>query len=205
MDAEQWDRRYDQAELVWSAGPNQWVAQVTGDLPPGRALDLAAGEGRNAIWLCTRGWEATAVDFSRVALDRAERVARDRLGASRLVTVRADLAMYVPEPRAYDLVLLVYLQVSADLRTHVVRAAADAVRPAGRLVVVAHDTDNLEQGYGGPSDPAVLYSAADVSGDLAGSGLVVERAERVVRRVDTPEGPREALDALLVAERPTSD
>ncbi len=50
MDASAGDRRHDQAELVWSAGPNQWVDQVCADLPPGRAPDLAAGEGRNAVW-----------------------------------------------------------------------------------------------------------------------------------------------------------
>ena len=71
MDAEQWDQRYDQADLVWSAAPNRWVEEVTGSLSPGRVLDLAAGEGRNALWLAGRGWRATAVDFSRVALDRA--------------------------------------------------------------------------------------------------------------------------------------
>lgn len=204
MDAEQWDRRYDQAELVWSATPNQWVEQVTTDLAPGRVLDLAAGEGRNALWLVSRGWRATAVDFSRVALDRARRQAAERLGqaADRLETVVADLLDYRPEPAAYDLVLLVYLQVIAAERTPIVARAAGALAPGGRLLVVAHDTDNLAHGHGGPLDPAVLFSAADVSADLAGSGLSIERAEQVVRVVETVDGPRRALDALVLARRP---
>ena len=88
MDAKDWDSRYDQTNLMWSQGPNQWIEQVTADLPPGRALDLADGEGRNAIWLASRGWEATALDFSAVALDRAARIASERLGdgASRFST-----------------------------------------------------------------------------------------------------------------------
>src|SRR2546430_7187246 len=66
MDAAEWDQRYAGTELVWSAEPNRFVAAELADLPPGRALDLAAGEGRNSVWLAERGWAVTAVDFSRV-------------------------------------------------------------------------------------------------------------------------------------------
>jgi SAM-dependent methyltransferase len=206
MDAEHWDRRYDQPELVWSATPNRWVEEVAAELPAGRVLDLAAGEGRNALWLAERGWRATAVDFSRVALNRGSWLAAERLGtaAARFETECADLLDYRPQARGYDLVLVVYLQVAAPERTLVVRAAADAVAAGGRLLVAAHDSDNIEHGYGGPPDPSVLYSAADITADLDGSGLEVERAEQVVREVLTPDGPRGALDALVVAHRPAA-
>ena len=75
MDSEAWDERYAATELVWSAEPNQFVAAECADLAPGRAVDLAAGEGRNAIWLAGRGWAVTAVDFSSVALERGRRLA----------------------------------------------------------------------------------------------------------------------------------
>ena len=68
-------------------------------------------------------------------------------------------------------------------------------------MLVAHDSSNLEHGHGGPSDPAVLYTAADVAGDLAGSGLRIEKAEVVRRPVETPAGERIALDALVRARR----
>src|SRR5256885_9972264 len=64
VDADGWDQRYAGAELVWSAGPNRFVAEELADRPPGRVLDLASGEGRNALWLAARGWQATAVGFS---------------------------------------------------------------------------------------------------------------------------------------------
>ena len=70
VDAAGWDERYAATDLVWSAGPNQFVEAACADLPPGRAVDLAAGEGRNAIWLARRGWQVTAVDFSQVGLDK---------------------------------------------------------------------------------------------------------------------------------------
>lgn len=77
MDSEAWDQRYAASELVWSRRPNQFVAAELGDLAPGTAVDLAAGEGRNAIWLASLGWSATAVDFSQVALDKGARLAED--------------------------------------------------------------------------------------------------------------------------------
>jgi len=75
VDRHDWDARYAETELVWSAEPNRFVETELAALAPGRALDLAAGEGRNAIWLATRGWTVTVVDFSRVALEKASNLA----------------------------------------------------------------------------------------------------------------------------------
>ncbi|MGY2082912.1 class I SAM-dependent methyltransferase [Blastococcus sp. SYSU DS0539] len=69
MQAEDWDRRYAE-QAQWSTGPNDLVAELLANLRPGRAVDLAAGEGRHALWLADRGWQVTAVDFSGVGLDR---------------------------------------------------------------------------------------------------------------------------------------
>jgi len=68
MDAADWDARYTDSELVWGAPPNRYVVEHTTALPMGRALDLACGEGRNALWLATRGWQVTGLDYSAVAL-----------------------------------------------------------------------------------------------------------------------------------------
>jgi hypothetical protein len=70
MDADGWDRRYAGAALIWSAGPNRFVEKELADLPPGRVLDLASGEGRNALWLAALGWQATAVDCVAPAIVR---------------------------------------------------------------------------------------------------------------------------------------
>ena len=186
---------------MWSATPNQWVEQLTADLPVGRVLDLAGGEGRNALWLACRGWQATVVDFSQVALDRVSELAAKRLGAGdqHVTTLRADVRTYRPTPGSFDLVLLVYLHLPADHRRTVVRSAASAVAPGGRLLVVAHDSKNLAGGFGGPQDPLLLYTADDVAADLVGTGLAIERSEAVLRTVVTDDGPRDAIDAVLMA------
>ncbi len=65
MDATGWDERYRSKELIWNAGPNQFLPGLVDGLAAGRALDVATGEGRNAVWLAQQGWEVTGVDFER--------------------------------------------------------------------------------------------------------------------------------------------
>ena len=199
MDSEAWNRRYADRELVWTSDPNRFLVAEAATLPASRALDLACGEGRNAVWLAERGWRVTGVDFSEVGLEKARALAKAR--GVQAEWVAADLLRYTPEPQAFDLVLVFYLQVPAAQRRPIVRAGAGAVTPGGRFLLVGHDRRNLEHGHGGPQDPAVLYTASDVVGDLEGAGLEIERAETVRRPVQTPAGERAALDALVRASR----
>lgn len=199
MDRHGWNERYAASELVWTAGPNQTFAAEVGALTPGTALDLAAGEGRNAIWLATQGWTATAVDFSDVGLDKARRLAE--ANGVEIATIVADVTEHVPPAGAYDLVAVIYLHLPADDRRLVHRRAADAVATGGTLVVLGHDTTNLTDGHGGPQDASVLYTPDDVVDDLAGTGLDIVKAERVQRVVTTDDGERTAIDALVVARR----
>ena len=203
-DKASWDQRYADSELVWSAAPNIWVEQLTQELSPGTALDIAAGEGRNALWLAARGWHATAVDFSAVALQRAASLAEEQLGrdAGRLVTLEANVQNWVPHARSYDLVLVVYLHLRQKQRSAVMLAAAEAVAPGGTLLVVGHDLENVTSGHGGPQDPGVLYRPSDIVADIDPAQLLVVRAETAVRSLtDTNGRPAEALDALVLARR----
>lgn len=203
MDSAAWDARYAARDLVWSATPNRWVEAELADRPAGRALDLAAGEGRNAVWLASRGWRVTAVDFSRVAIDKG-RQAAEAAGVDSIEWVVADLLGYEPEPGGYDAVIIAYLQLVAGQRRAVLARAATALAKNGMLLVVAHDSANLALGVGGPPDPAVLYSAEDVRADLATSGvpLRIDRAEQVFRPVEGEARP--AIDVLVRASRPDS-
>jgi SAM-dependent methyltransferase len=197
---EEWNRRYAGAELLWTARPNRFLVAEVGELPPGRALDLACGEGRNAVWLAERGWQVTGVDFADVALTKARNLAAAR--AVEVDWVQADLLAYSPERRGYDLVLLFYVQLPGAQRGEIVRAAAEGVAVGGTLLLVAHDSSNLEHGHGGPKEASVLYTAADVVADLGGSDLEIERAELVERPIATADGTATALDALVRARRP---
>jgi SAM-dependent methyltransferase len=198
VDAAQWDARYSASELVWGTEPNVFVAAELGGLAPGVLLDVACGEGRNSIWLAHRGWQAVGVDFSAEAIRRARRMAEQTGVAARVRFVVGDVVADPLPPGPFDAVVLAYLQLPAPQRRAALRKAAARLRPAGALLVVGHDAANLTDGFGGPQDPAVLFTARDVVGDLADlPGLVVERAERVSRPVLTPEGERSAVDALV--------
>lgn len=200
MDRHAWDERYRDKELLWTAEPNRFLVEVASGLEPGVALDLAGGEGRNAVWLAEQGWRVTVLDWSKVALEKGRTLAEARGVGSVVTFMEADLLAWEPAKATANLVLVVYLQIPSPLRESVWRNAAAAVCDGGRLVVIGHDSSNLEAGYGGPQDPAVLYTADEVAA-VVGETLTVERSERVERPVETEDGMRVALDNVTVAVR----
>lgn len=195
MDIAGWDQRYRSGQFP-DAGPTPLLVETAAHLKPGRALDLACGEGQNAIWLAGRGWRVTGVDFSDVAIAKARRRAREE--GVELELLCADLLEYEPAARASDLVLLFYLHLPPDERRLVLERAAEAVAPGGVLLLVGHHLENLTAGVGGPQDPALLVTEDDVAAELP--GLRVERAERWLREVEGEERP--AIDVLVRARRP---
>jgi 2-polyprenyl-3-methyl-5-hydroxy-6-metoxy-1,4-benzoquinol methylase len=202
VDSQQWDERYASAEFTWSTQPNQFVAAELAGLPPGRALDLAAGEGRNSVWLAERGWHVTAVDFSRVGLEKGRKLSAARgVDEERVTWTVADLNDYQPEPACFDLVLIAYAQVAPDLRAAMLARASAAVAPGGTMFVVGHDLTNLTEGAGGPQYPEVLYTPELITAGMA--GLRVLRAERVRRAVQQDGAPATAIDTLVRAIRET--
>ena len=199
MNREHWDERYGTEELIWKAEPNRFLVEELDALVPGRALDVACGEGRNAVWLASKGWRVTGADFSRAGLAKAQRLATDR--GVEVTWVEADVVEWRPATASFDLVVVMYLHLPAEQRRRALAHAAAALAPGGVLLVVGHDTSNLLKGTGGPQDPAVLFTPEEIVEDL--SGLQIERAEQVKRTVVTDAGEATAIDALVRAVRPS--
>jgi SAM-dependent methyltransferase len=189
--AADWDQRYAESRQ-WSAEPNALVASLLADLPPGDAVDLAAGEGRHALWLAERGWHVTAVDFSAVGLDRG----RAQPAAGRVTWVTADVLGWSAPEASCDLVLVAYLHLAEEDITALLTRAVGWLRPGGRLLVLGHDVANIAHGVGGPQEPAILHSVERLAPIAA--LLDVDRLEQVGR--ETPAGT--ALDTLLWGRRP---
>jgi SAM-dependent methyltransferase len=196
MDAAAWDERYLQKELVWTGEVNRFVADHLGTLEPGTAIDLGAGEGRNAVWLAQRGWTVTAVDFSPVGLAKARQLAEE--AGVTIETAVADALHYEPD-EPVDLVVLSYLQVDPEQRERILRNASGWLRPGGTLFVIAHDKSNVEHGHGGPPSAVMCYDVDETVAALGGA--VVTKAGVVERPVETDDGIRIALDTLVIAVR----
>jgi SAM-dependent methyltransferase len=191
-----WDSRYAEAaandETVWSLEPNAWIASVTRELTPAAAVDLGAGEGRNALWLASLGWKVTAVDFSSVGLDIGRSRAQS-LGLD-IEWVTADATAWV-SPSPVDLAVMSYLQLTADATSRALRNAAASLARGGLLAVIGHDRDNLERGVGGPRDPELLYTVEGLA--AAASGLDVLDCSQFER--ETAAGV--AIDTILLARK----
>ena len=195
-----WNQRYATRELIWTAEANRFVAEEVSTLNPGRALDLAAGEGRNAVWLAERGWQVRAVDLSNVAIGKARQLATSRNVADRIDFQTTDLRGYEPGAASFNLVMMIYLQLPQTELQPIIARAANAVAPGGTFLLVAHDASNIEHGYGGPQDPAVLHSAAQVTPLLDGC-FDIERAGVAERPVKTDSGVQVALDCVVRGSR----
>ena len=200
MDRRDWNDRYAAQELLWGAEPNRFLADELRDVPPrGRALDLACGEGRNAIWLAKLGWVVTAVDYSQVAIERARRLAAEQ--HVDVEWIETDVTSFVPTAGAFQLVIIAYLHLPETSRRTVLAHAASALGPAGTLFMIGHARLNLTQGVGGPQQAELLWEPSQIRGEVTALGLTVQRAEHVQRPVETAEGVRNAIDTLVRAER----
>lgn len=175
------------------------LAREVGGTAAGRALDLGCGEGGDALWLAERGWQVTAVDISRTALDRGKAEARRR--GLDVDWRQQDLAEGLPAG-PYDLVSAQFLQSPVDFpRMDVLRRAADEVAPGGVLLVVGHASVPPWSQH--RPDPALMPPAAQVLDDLAFTdGWQVLKAEDVMRTATGPDGEvGELLDSVVLLRR----
>ncbi|MFG2582627.1 class I SAM-dependent methyltransferase [Streptomyces malaysiensis] len=197
-----WDGVYAARPAAGAPRPNARLTETVTGLPPGDALDLGCGDGGDALWLAGQGWQVTAVDISAVAVQRLAVLARSHGLGDRVITVRHDLHTSFPSG-AFDLVCAHYLHTPCDLdRATVLRSAAHALRPGGRLLVVDHGSTAP---WSWNQDPDTRYpSPQEVA---AGIGLApetwtVERAD-APRRIATGPGGHtaEVTDHVLLIRR----
>lgn len=194
MSSEMWDDRYKGSDLVWSAEPNIFLPPLVEGVTAGSALDLACGEGRNAIWLAQQGWAVTAADFSSVGIDKAKQLAGD----TDVDWVVADATTYEPDT-TFDLVMIFYLHLPQEQIAAAFGRAVAAVAPGGTLFAVGHALSNLTDGYGGPPIPEILWSKERIAPFVNGLDVIeLGERERYVESADAT-----ALDLIVWATKPT--
>lgn len=200
---EMWDKRYAGRELTWSAGPNKLIEEKLGGLLPGKALDIACGEGRHAIWLGKLGWAVDGYDFSATGIARAREIAA-REGVQVNLWV-GDATCPAAHPSHYDLVLIAYLHTGPDERRKWMAQAVKAVAPGGLFAYLGHDPRNIKEGTGGPQNPAYLPDAEELANSLR-DGFDIIEAGVVERPVGGEPGHggepgQTALDTFVLARR----
>lgn len=207
LSAEAWDERYSGSDRVWSGKPNQRLVEQSRDLDPGTALDVACGEGGDAIWLARQGWEVTAVDVSEVALEKVATHAEDAGVSSRLRIGLYD-ALRDPRPaghHTFDLVTVSFLHVPVPDFEPIYRGIAEAVAPGGRLLVTAHHPEDVETGARHSHGPGLLFEPDRVLEALevgaADSPWEIEVAETQDREQLMPDGPMKVRDTVVRLRR----
>jgi thioredoxin reductase/SAM-dependent methyltransferase len=191
-----WDQRYASKERMWSGQPNTPLVSETRGLRPGRALDVGCGEGADALWLAENGWDVTALDVSRVALDRAADQA-ERVGVQ-VRWLHAGLIEAALPPASFDLVSAQYPALLRTERHEAEFALLTAVAPGGVLLVVHHPTPSKEQANAHGHDPDDYVSPADVAA-LLDDRWRVEVDETRPRNVTTGAGAGHTQDIVMRA------
>jgi thioredoxin reductase len=196
-----WDQRYS-GERIWSGNPNGTIVAEADGLKPGRALDVGAGEGGDAIWLAAHGWDVTANDISQRALDRVTaEAARQGLQVAAL-HADANAADAFPVS-AFDLVTAAYASVPRTPDDRAVRSMLGAVAPGGTLLIVSHDIEPMRApGQDRAFDADAYVRVEDFVAALAGSSdWDVEVNEKRPRPAGHTAASHHVDDIVLRARR----
>jgi len=174
-----WDERYSEEGWAYGVEPNDFVKQVCADMPPGKALCLAEGQGRNAVYLAQLGFDVTALDLSAIGLKGARELAR--IKGVRIDTKQVDLSDYELGEQQWDLIVAIFAHFPPELRRDVHRRVVRALKPGGHFVLEAYTPDQLKHGTGGPRDEAWLMSVPMLREELVGMEFsFLEEGERTL-------------------------
>ncbi len=198
MDAQFWDEKYDSSDQVFSGTPNPVLVTEVTDLEPGQALDVGCGEGADALWLARHGWLVTAIDISRVALQRAAATEADATG--RVAWIRADLTTTPPPAGAFDLVSVQYFPLRNRPPHTALRGLLAAVAPGGTLLIASHDLADLPPRHEDDFEPSDYYQPADIARLLDDTWTVLVNETRP-RSTPPPAGTHHTHDTVLRAQR----
>ena len=174
-----WDERYDTSEYVYGTDPNDFLASLIDEMPGGRTLCIAEGEGRNAVFLAEHGHEVVAVDASAVGLEKARRLAAER-GVS-IETLVADLSRFEIAPESWDAIVSIFAHVPPAIRKPLHRKIVTGLRSGGMLVLEAYTPEQIKLGTGGPPVAEMTMSLDELRAEF--EGLELRHAVELQREV----------------------
>ena len=192
-----WDERYSEPGFAYGTAPNEFIALVADKIPQGKILSLAEGEGRNAVYLASLGYQVTGVDGSEVGLHKAMELAAER-GVS-ITTIHADLNEFEIEREQWDGIIACYCHVPSAIRIPLHQAAVRGLKPGGVFVLEAFSKEQLAYGTGGPQSVDMLMSLDDLKRELAGLEFIhAVQIEREVREGSGHTGLASVVQVLAL-------
>jgi SAM-dependent methyltransferase len=169
-----WDERFSSLEYIYGTEPNDFLVSVVSQIPQGKVLCLADGEGRNGTYLASLGYEVFAVDGSMVGLEKAQKLAQEK--QVKITTIHADLAEFVIEPQAWDGIVSIFCHLPPDLRSQVYRQAVQGLKVNGVFVLEAFAPEQLEYNTGGPKNIDMLPALSQLKQELTGLDWEIARS-----------------------------
>ncbi len=161
---EQWNDRYSKEEFIYGKEPNKFFEEEVNKLNPGKILMLGEGEGRNAVYAASLGWNVDAVDQSE-----AGKIKAMQLSSERKVNINyyvEDLYSYTPKQNHYDAAAFIFLHLEESLRSIVFKKAIDSLKPGGKIIFEAFEKEQIKNNSGGPKSIELLYLLKDVIEDF---------------------------------------
>jgi SAM-dependent methyltransferase len=194
-----WDERYSEAGYLYGTAPNEFLVSVVGRIPKGEILTLAEGEGRNAVYLASLGYDVTGVDGSEVGLRKALELATER-GVT-ITTIHADLSEYEIGQEQWDGIVASYCHIPSTIRIPLHQAVVRGLKPRGLFVLEAYSKEQLSYNTGGPQSLDLLVSLDDLKQELAGLEFIhAVQVEREVREGSRHNGLASVVQIL--AQKP---
>ena len=173
-----WNERYGSNEFVYGTEPNSFLVE-NAKLLTGPVLSLAEGEGRNAVFLASLGLDVLGVDGSEVGLAKAHKLAESR-GVS-IRTEVADLATYAPPANSYGSVVSISAHLPSNVRRRLYLLVEQSLKPGGIILLEAYSKSQLSRNTGGPKDPDMLMTGADIEKEFPNCEVVLcQEIEREV-------------------------
>jgi cyclopropane fatty-acyl-phospholipid synthase-like methyltransferase len=165
-----WDRKYADDDYFYGTTANAWLTGQADRLRPGmRALSVADGEGRNAVWLAGQGLAVTAVDASARGIAKAQALAAAR-GVS-VDHIQADLTRWAWPTAAFDIAVAIFAHFTPEHRPAIHRRMLDALVPGGLVLIEAYSPFQHLHRTGGPPDLDMLYTAWRLEQDFKGAEI----------------------------------
>jgi SAM-dependent methyltransferase len=165
-----WDQRYAEEEYVYGEFPNEFFRKEIEKLNPGKILLPGEGEGRNAVFAATLGWEVVAFDQSRKGRKKALELAGRKNVTLGYQVIGID--EFVADPGTFDCIAIIFVHFSEPERQILHKKLLSLLKTGGTLIMEVFSKDQLGRKSGGPQHLDLLYSEEDLRADFSGLNLL---------------------------------